>query len=95
MLKSTLLLLHAMDQYRCVCKGEAYGSSKTVALYNLTMTCCNEAASPMDNDTCYVVHEKNMDVFKECCKEGTVGYRHTERSCSRHDSSSNSTEVSH
>ncbi|KAF9014521.1 hypothetical protein BDZ89DRAFT_1076572 [Hymenopellis radicata] len=102
MLKSTLLVLlltlygtDAMDQYRCVCKGEVSGSSKTVALYNLTMTCCNEAASPMDNDTCYVVHEKNMDVFKECCKEGAAGYRHTERSCSRHDSGSNSTEVSH
>ncbi len=27
----------AMDQYRCVCEGEAIGSSKSVALYKLTM----------------------------------------------------------
>ncbi|KAF8912402.1 hypothetical protein CPB85DRAFT_1301811 [Mucidula mucida] len=76
----------AMDQYRCVCEGEAIGSSKTVALYKLTMTCCNEAVSPKDKGTCYIVHEKNMDVFRECCKEGAAGYRHTEMSCSREKS---------
>ncbi|KAF8912429.1 hypothetical protein CPB85DRAFT_1301945 [Mucidula mucida] len=33
----TLNGTYAMDQYRCVCEGEAIGSSKTVALYKLTM----------------------------------------------------------